>query len=31
MQGLAIQGGSGATCDELKQLVATSMMVWPTR
>ena len=31
MQGLAIQGGSGATCDELKQLVETSLAVWPTK
>ena len=31
MQGLAIQGGSGATCAELSQLVETSMAVWPTR
>ena len=31
MQGLAIQGGSGATCGELNQLVDTCMMVWPTR
>ncbi|WP_445191655.1 TetR/AcrR family transcriptional regulator [Sphingomonas sp. Tas61C01] len=30
MQGLAIQGGSGATCAELSQLVDTSMAVWPT-
>ncbi|MCY1169415.1 MULTISPECIES: TetR/AcrR family transcriptional regulator [Sphingomonas] len=31
LQGLAIQGGSGATCEELSQLVETSMAVWPTR
>lgn len=31
LQGLAIQGGSGATCAELCQLVETSMAVWPTR
>jgi AcrR family transcriptional regulator len=31
MQGLAIQGGSGATCTELCQLVETSMAVWPTK
>lgn len=31
MQGLAIQGGSGATCAELSQLVETSMSVWPTK
>ena len=30
MQGLAIQGGSGATGDELSQLVETSLAVWPT-
>jgi AcrR family transcriptional regulator len=31
LQGLAIQGGSGATCEELSQLVETSMAVWPTQ
>jgi|UniRef100_UPI0035CA0D06 AcrR family transcriptional regulator len=31
LQGLAIQGGSGATCPELCQLVETSMAVWPTK
>jgi AcrR family transcriptional regulator len=31
MQGLALQGGSGATCDELNQLVETSLAVWPTK
>jgi len=31
MQGLALQGGSGATCDELNQLVDTSLAVWPTK
>jgi AcrR family transcriptional regulator len=31
MQGLAIQGGSGATCAELAELVETSMAVWPTK
>lgn len=31
LQGLAIQGGSGATCQELSQLVETSMAVWPTK
>ncbi len=31
MQGLALQGGSGATCVELQQLVATTLAVWPTR
>lgn len=31
LQGMAIQGGSGATCTELNQLVETSLSVWPTR
>jgi AcrR family transcriptional regulator len=31
LQGLALQGGSGATCAELNQLVETSLAVWPTR
>ncbi|WP_277967717.1 MULTISPECIES: TetR/AcrR family transcriptional regulator [Sphingomonas] len=31
LQGLALQGGSGATCTELSELVATSMAVWPTK
>lgn len=31
LQGLAIQGGSGAASDELCQLVETSMAVWPTK
>lgn len=31
MQGLALQGGSGATCSELEQLVDTSLAVWPTK
>ncbi|WP_267394771.1 MULTISPECIES: TetR/AcrR family transcriptional regulator [unclassified Sphingomonas] len=31
LQGLAIQGGSGATCAELGQLVETSLAVWPTK
>lgn len=31
LQGIAIQGGSGATCPELCQLVETSMSVWPTK
>ncbi|WP_010186646.1 TetR/AcrR family transcriptional regulator [Sphingomonas sp. PAMC 26605] len=31
LQGIAIQGGSGATCAELSQLVETSMAVWPTQ
>lgn len=31
LQGIALQGGSGATCAELSELVATSMLVWPTK
>jgi len=31
LQGLSVQGGSGATCQELSQLVETSLSVWPTR
>lgn len=31
LQGLAIQGGSGATADELRGVVETSLAVWPTR
>ncbi|TPG54110.1 TetR/AcrR family transcriptional regulator [Sphingomonas glacialis] len=31
LQGIALQGGSGATCAELSQLVETSMAVWPTQ
>ncbi|TVV70572.1 TetR/AcrR family transcriptional regulator [Sphingomonas solaris] len=31
MQGLALQGGSGATCQELDQLVRISLGLWPTR
>ncbi|MEG3165669.1 TetR/AcrR family transcriptional regulator [Sphingomonas sp. PB2P19] len=31
LQGLALQGGSGATCGELNQLVETSLAVWPTK
>lgn len=31
MQGLAIQGGSGISCEDLNQLVETSMEVWPTK
>jgi AcrR family transcriptional regulator len=31
LQGLALQAGSGATADELAQLVETSMLCWPTR
>ncbi len=28
---LSVQAGSGATCQELSQLVETSLSVWPTR
>jgi AcrR family transcriptional regulator len=31
LQGIALQGGSGATCQELQQLVATTMAIWPTK
>jgi AcrR family transcriptional regulator len=31
MQGLAIQGGSGISCEDLNQLVDTSMEIWPTQ
>ena len=31
MQGLALQSGSGATAEQLSQLVETSLMVWPTQ
>ncbi|MEN2786350.1 TetR/AcrR family transcriptional regulator [Sphingomonas qilianensis] len=31
MQGIALQGGSGATCEQLQQLVDTAMAMWPTR
>jgi len=31
MQGLAVQAGSGATGEQLQQLVETSLAVWPTR
>jgi AcrR family transcriptional regulator len=31
LQGLSVQAGSGATCQELGQLVETSLSVWPTR
>ncbi|WP_156680534.1 TetR/AcrR family transcriptional regulator [Sphingomonas profundi] len=30
-QGLAVQGGAGASCDDLKRLVDTSLAVWPTK
>jgi AcrR family transcriptional regulator len=31
LQGLALQGGTGATCAELSQLVDTSLAIWPTK
>lgn len=31
MQGLSVQAGSGASCGQLRQLVETSLAVWPTR
>ncbi len=31
MQGMSIQASGGATCAELRQLVDTIMIVWPTR
>ena len=31
LQGLSLQAGSGASCSELKDLVETSMKLWPTR
>lgn len=31
LQGMSVQAGSGATCQELGQLVETSLSVWPTR
>jgi len=31
VQGLMLQAGSGATCTQLRELVDTSMAVWPTR
>jgi len=31
MQGMAVQGGSGASREELELLVETSLQVWPTR
>ena len=31
LQGLSLQAGSGATCQELGQLVDTSLAIWPTR
>ena len=31
MQGMSVQAGSGATFEQMKQLVTTSLSVWPTR
>jgi AcrR family transcriptional regulator len=31
LQGMAVQAGSGASRDELKQLVDTTLAVWPTK
>jgi AcrR family transcriptional regulator len=31
LQGMSVQASSGATCGELRQLLATSMSVWPTK
>jgi AcrR family transcriptional regulator len=31
MQGLAVQAGAGATCPDLKNVVDTTLMVWPGR
>ena len=31
LQGMSVQSSSGATCVELRQLVETTMLVWPTR
>ncbi|MEG3125497.1 TetR/AcrR family transcriptional regulator [Sphingomonas sp. GB1N7] len=31
LQGMSVQSSSGASCVELRQLVDTTMMVWPTR
>ena len=31
LQGLSVQAGSGATCQQLGQLVETSLSIWPTR
>ncbi len=30
MQGMAIQAGSGASCDDLSRLVDTSLAIWPS-
>lgn len=31
LQGLSVQGGSGASAAQLRQLVDTSLAIWPTR
>jgi len=31
LQGLMVQAGSGATCEELRSLVDTTLQVWPSR
>lgn len=31
IQGIALQGGSGATCADLERLVQTSLAMWPAR
>ncbi|KTF70190.1 MULTISPECIES: TetR/AcrR family transcriptional regulator [unclassified Sphingomonas] len=31
VQGIALQGGSGASCADLERLVQTSLTMWPTR
>ncbi len=31
LQGMSVQSSSGASCVELRQLVETTMLVWPTR
>jgi len=31
LQGLSVQAGSGSSCQELSQLVETSLSIWPTR
>jgi AcrR family transcriptional regulator len=31
MQGLAVQGGSGASCPDLRNIVDTTLAVWPGR
>jgi AcrR family transcriptional regulator len=31
LQGLSVQAGSGASCEQLRALVETSLQVWPTK